>query len=74
MNRAIFEAAVLLWAAAPAATAAAHPGHGSTDAGSLLHYLAEPAHLLVALAALATAALLERVASRRRRTQRADRR
>lgn len=36
------------------AVAFAHPGHGTTDPGSLRHYLVEPVHV-VTLAAIAVA-------------------
>jgi hypothetical protein len=35
----------------------AHPGHGTTDGGSLAHYLAEPLHV-AALVALVTVAAI----------------
>ena len=34
-----------------AATAAAHPGHGVTDANSVTHYVAEPLHAVPWVAA-----------------------
>jgi hypothetical protein len=33
--------------------AAAHPGHGTTEPWSLLHYLSEPVHVLFAFVLLA---------------------
>lgn len=33
---------------------AAHPGHGTSDAGEVAHYLLEPAHV-IGLASIATA-------------------
>jgi hypothetical protein len=67
MKRATTMAAVLLCAAAPAATAAAHPGHGQSEPTSVWHYLTEPLHVAVALAAVAAALLLARLARRARR-------
>ncbi len=39
---------ISMFAASTFATgsALAHPGHGTTDPGSLLHYLTEPVHVL----------------------------
>ncbi len=36
----------------------AHPGHGTTDSGSIAHQVAEPVHLLPLVAGLGVVALL----------------
>lgn len=47
--------------------AAAHPGHGRSDPGSLWHYLGEPEHATVLLAIVAGAALVVSLARPRSR-------
>lgn len=54
------------------AAAAAHPGHGSVEADSALHYFAEPVHALLLAAALAggiVALWARRGGARRRRSR-----
>lgn len=52
---------------APPALASAHPGHGVDPSGtSLFHALGEPQHALPLLGAACIAALLWRLARRRR--------
>ena len=46
---------------ASAATAWAHPGHGTTDAGQVEHYVAEPIHAAPLAATLAALAVLAAV-------------
>lgn len=65
MNRACILAATLSVIELPT-VAAAHPGHGSTEPATALHYLAEPLHLLGLLAVLAAVGL---VVLRRRRAR-----
>ena len=38
----------------------AHPGHGITDGSSLVHYLAEPLHVVALVALVAGAAIAVR--------------
>ena len=45
---------------------AAHPGHGTTDATGIVHYLTDPLHLSVAVAAVVAAAWMIAAARRRR--------
>ena len=41
-----------------------HPGHGTTDPSSLVHYLTEPVHVIMLATAAATVALLGHAAWR----------
>ena len=45
----------------------AHPGHGTTDPSSWRHYLTEPIHGIAAVAAIALAIALWRLAITRER-------
>lgn len=49
------------------ALASLHPGHGTFEPSSLLHYLLEPAHALVLAAAVAGSWLALRALRRARR-------
>jgi hypothetical protein len=49
-----------------AATALAHPGHGTTDPHTVSHYIAEPLHVAPLLVFVAAAVGLSLLAARRR--------
>ncbi len=62
------QALVALSTVLVAAGAAAHPGHGAAGQGeTLAHYLAEPLHVIGALAVLLVGAAAARVLGRQRR-------
>lgn len=61
----VYQSTVALTAALLAPLAGAHVGHGFTSAGSLLHYLVEPIHLVPIVLIVAVAYGIRRVSRRK---------